>query len=63
MYCIITVLENSRDSAVGFASSKDYDTTKTATKLRLEIQQKSSPPLLKRLNTWNPKEVAGGCFW
>ncbi len=40
-------VENARDSALGFASSKYYETTKTATKLRLEIPKllKSSPPL------------------
>ncbi len=39
--------ENTRYSTVGFASSKDYKTTKSATKLRLEILKllKSSPPL------------------
>ncbi len=37
--------ENARYSTLGFASSKDYKTTKTATKLRLEILKllKSSP--------------------
>ncbi len=40
-------VENARDGALGFVSSKDYETTKTATKLRLEILKllKSSPPL------------------
>ncbi len=39
--------ENSRDSALRFGGSKDYETTKTAIKLRLEILKllKSSPPL------------------
>ncbi len=39
--------ENARYSTLGFASSKDYKTTKSAPKLRLEILQllKSSPPL------------------
>ncbi len=39
--------ENARYSTLGFASSKEYKTTKSATKLRLEILQllKSSPPL------------------
>ncbi len=39
--------ENAIYSTLVFASSKDYKTTKTATKLRLEILKllKSSPPL------------------
>ncbi len=56
--------ENARDSALGFASSKDWD-HQNCHKVKTWDTEVAEiiTPTSNTFNTWNPKEGKGGCSW